>query len=1052
MASSSDGAAVDRVTRGQDRSNGSQDSRNGSRKKLDRCCACCMTGSCVRCSCVGRGVPCISCVPSRSGNCRNRSNRVATAGVNTASPSVTDDRAHVNRSSDGAGSSSVGGQLGHSKLEEAFGAQLVQGTQDGVSNDVWVCRWRRLVRAYSGSVYDLPGGNVGKEFVGMLVDEIMFVSEKVFCSERVIVFCRVVLQRDRMVKKGCDVRLLVKRRMEAWRVGKFDGLVEEAVRCTRSLSFRSSVNSQEQVLKVFTRLMLKGELRAATRWITERGSGRVLSPNDKVGSGDRTVLDVLREKHPDPAPIDECAMDGCDDELPALMDVSVTSGHVEKIARSLHGGAGPGGTNSSHWRSFLLRFGVQSAKLREAVASLIMMMANGIVDWQWIRALMSSRLIALDKNPGVRPIGVGEVLRRLMGKVMMLCTGVDVQDECGADQLCSGLRGGIEGAIHAVSEVFESRSGDGYGVLMVDARNAFNSLNRSVGLWNARVYWPRCSRFLFNTYRGFSSLWIKGGEDPLYSMEGVTQGDPLSMCFYAAALLPLVRSLRCHEKWTQSWYADDSACVGKLDNVKEWFEKLSVKGPRFGYYPEPSKSVLVVDSKFEGKAMELFSGVGVKVVSGSRFLGGFIGNERDGAGFVTRKVEQWVSHIHQLADAAKSQPQAAFASLLKSLQCEWMFLMRVFPGQSHLFDPLREAIRRTFWPCLLGSAVNDVEADLFSLPVKYGGLGVRDPVGLSDLSYQASKMGCEKIVEFMKDGGMFCVGDHMNTFNEAGKCSRQQQGEQNECVLREVLDSFDERRARAVRRAIDGKCSGWLSVVPVASLNFDLSAQVFRDALAVRYYRPVVALPAACDGCGAPTSVAHALSCRKGGLVIRRHNEVRDALGEMMAMAFGQQIVKEPIVKEADPECGEGGLVADLAVRGLWQSQSEALLDIRVVDTDADSYCRRPVSAVLKSAEEEKKRKYNDAVEARRGSFSPFVVSVDGFVGVEAGCILKRVAEVLGWKWGKSYVQVMGWVRCYMSLAVIRATGLCLRGSRVPWRSVGRGFEDGGGLPECGTN
>ena len=31
------------------------------------------------------------------------------------------------------------------------------------------------------------------------------------------------------------------------------------------------------------------------------------------------------------------------------------------------------------------------------------------------------------------------------------------------------------------------------------------------------------------------------------------------------------------------------------------------------------------------------------------------------------------------------------------------------------------------------------------------------------------------------------------------------------------------------------------------------------------------------------------------------------------------------------------------------------------------------------------------------------------------------------------------------------ATGLCLRGSRVPWRS-GRGFEDGVGLPVCGID
>ena len=36
----------------------------------------------------------------------------------------------------------------------------------------------------------------------------------------------------------------------------------------------------------------------------------------------------------------------------------------------------------------------------------------------------------------------------------------------------------------------------------------------------------------------------------------------------------------------------------------------------------------------------------------------------------------------------------------------------------------------------------------------------------------------------------------------------------------------------------------------------------------LRYLKSVVALPAMCDGyCGAPTSVAHALKCRKGARV-----------------------------------------------------------------------------------------------------------------------------------------------------------------------------------------
>ena len=165
-------------------------------------------------------------------------------------------------------------------------------------------------------------------------------------------------------------------------------------------------------------------------------------------------------------------------------------------------------------------------------------------------------------------------------------------------------------------------------------------------------------------------------------------------------------------------------------------------------------------------------------------------------------------------------------------------------------------------------------------------------------------------------------------------------------------------------------------------------------------------------------------------------------------MAFGSHVIKELVICEADPVNDTPGFVADLAVR---QLQSEAILDIRVMDTDSDSYCNHSVAAVISTAEEEKKRKYNTAVETRKGSFSSFVVSVDGYMGKEATYILRRTAEVLALKWGKGYGQVMDWVRASMSFAVIRATGLCLRVSRIPWRSC-RGFEDGVGLPYCGID
>src|ERR1700709_1424757 len=147
---------------------------------------------------------------------------------------------------------------------------------------------------------------------------------------------------------------------------------------------------------------------------------------------------------------------------------------------------------------------------------------------------------------------------------------MDVKEACGVDQLCSGVKAGIEGAVHAMTDIFNENATSGWGILLVDAANAFNSINRTAALINARVLWPRCARFLFNTYRGHSALKVQHADRLLYSREGVTQGDPLSMMMYGLSVLPLIRSMKT-DGITQNWYADDASAVGELENVKSWF-------------------------------------------------------------------------------------------------------------------------------------------------------------------------------------------------------------------------------------------------------------------------------------------------------------------------------------------------------------------------------------------------------------------------------------------------------------------------------------------------
>ena len=110
----------------------------------------------------------------------------------------------------------------------------------------------------------------------------------------------------------------------------------------------------------------------------------------------------------------------------------------------------------------------------------------------------------------------------------------------------------------------------------------------------------------------------------------------------------------------QNWYADDSACFAKLHLLKEWLDILMIEGPKFGYFPEPDKSYIVIHPDFIQEAQTVFDGMGVQIVTGRKLLGGFIGGKDDTVIWMEKKIERWVSAVHKLSNAAKSQPQAAF--------------------------------------------------------------------------------------------------------------------------------------------------------------------------------------------------------------------------------------------------------------------------------------------------------------------------------------------------------------------------------------------------------
>ena len=128
----------------------------------------------------------------------------------------------------------------------------------------------------------------------------------------------------------------------------------------------------------------------------------------------------------------------------------ITQDDVEAVSSRLSGAAGPGGTDAVELSNWLLRFGRESEALREEMAAWTNWLANTSPPWAAYRALMANRLVALDKQPGTRPVGIGEVYRRLWAKCLLKAIGSQATAACGNYNLCAGLQAGIEGAVHAV--------------------------------------------------------------------------------------------------------------------------------------------------------------------------------------------------------------------------------------------------------------------------------------------------------------------------------------------------------------------------------------------------------------------------------------------------------------------------------------------------------------------------------------------------------------------------------------------------------------------------
>ena len=159
--------------------------------------------------------------------------------------------------------------------------------------------------------------------------------------------------------------------------------------------------------------------------------------------------------------------------------------------------------------------------------------------------------------------------------------------------------------------------------------------------------------YVRNCYSIPSRLFVIGWFE-IKSCEGTTQGDPIVMC--NGSLCNSHNTSNVNVTWNNTkkyWrlvaYANDFTAAGSIASLKYLWDTLYKIEPTFGYFPQASKTWLIVKSNYLTKATEVFTNNKIQITSsGKRHLGAVIGTTNYKEEYINEKIIIWLSEIRML--------------------------------------------------------------------------------------------------------------------------------------------------------------------------------------------------------------------------------------------------------------------------------------------------------------------------------------------------------------------------------------------------------------------
>ena len=765
-----------------------------------------------------------------------------------------------------------------------------------------------------------------------------------------------------------------------------------------------------------------------------RGAVRLACSEDSVAEDSEGTISALRAKHPTthpdsiiPPPPDALELEGA---------LSVRERAVAEAIRSFPRGSagGPDGLKPQHLLDLTSSSaGLEGERLLRALTAFTNLILSGGTPVEIQPIFFGASLIALNKKDGgVRPIAVGCTLRRMVAKTASASVMSRMGLMLAPLQLGYGTKLGAEAAVHA-TRLYLADMPPSHVLLKLDFKNAFNSVRRDKMLEATKRAAPEIFPLVYSTYSTSSSLHFRG--TILHSAEGVQQGDPLGPLLFCLVIHPLVLQL---ESELRVFYLDDGTLGGPEADVLHDFQLINQEAADLGLELNHMKSELICEEPAGRDLLRMAPNLCKVNKEDATLLGSPIGNHRSIDEALTKKGNSLKIMGSRLCHLRMHD---ALILLRHSLAIpKILYLLRTAPCfSSPCLESFDHDLRIILSEMLNINLDSDSAWSQATLPVGFGGIGVRSAVQLAPSAFLASAAGCSDLIHRILPGAQV---DFLYPAVESAKevwyrghdqspPSHPSDVHQKAWDIPRVQDTYDtlldkatDPRSRARLLACAAKESGaWLNALPVASLGLRMDDDVVRSAVGLRL-GVALCRPHRCHQCGADVDelATHGLSCIRSKGRHPRHAAINSIIQRALSTAKIPSTLEPSGLDRSDGKRPDGVTIAP------WKTGRPLVWDATCPDTFASSYVAqstRAAGAVAEQAESVKNAKYT--LISRTHHFVPVAIETSGAFGPDALGLVHDIAKRI--RGITQEVKARAYLLQQLSVAVQRGNAAALMGT-----------------------